>query len=162
MRRLNGYRQHLYFEIGEEKLLEELDCVTIIKAVRQLKLITAVLLNKRQKFLMKFQRNNVIDSSSSGTSDEGQMNIIDLMESKNQKHVEIVNKKIKKIISSYGDKDIQEIDKRVISGIVKKRFSDSENDNLDGSFEKYNVDSEILYEGKLSSSLILLFLQNFR
>lgn len=31
---------------------------------------------------MKFQRNNIIDSSSSGTSDEGQLNIVDLMKSK--------------------------------------------------------------------------------
>ena len=82
MRLMPKFRDHLYFEIGQEKLLEELDCVSIIKAVRQLKILTLVLLNKRQKFMMKFQRNNVIDSSSSGTSDEGQMNIIDLMESK--------------------------------------------------------------------------------
>ena len=82
MRLRPRFRDHLYFEIGQEKLLEELDWVTIIKAVRQLKLLTQVLLSKKQKFLMKFQRNNVIDSSSSGTSDEGQMNIVDLMESK--------------------------------------------------------------------------------
>jgi len=43
---------------------------------------------------MKFQRNNVIDSSSSGTSDEGQMNIINLMASKDQKYKQIVSKKI--------------------------------------------------------------------
>ena len=43
---------------------------------------------------MKFQRNNVIDSSSSGTSDEGQMNIINLLTSKDEKYQQIVNKKI--------------------------------------------------------------------
>jgi len=82
MRLQSKFRDHLNFEIGEEKLFDELDCVNIIKAVRQLKILTHVLLNKNQKFLMKFQRNNVIDSSSSGTSDEGHMNIVDLMSSK--------------------------------------------------------------------------------
>ncbi|CAI2359482.1 unnamed protein product [Moneuplotes crassus] len=144
MRLKPGFREHLYFEIGQEKLLDELDCVTIIKAVRQLKLLTAVLLNKRQKFLMKFQRNNVIDSSSSGTSDEGQMNIIDLMASKNKKHVEIVNKKINKVIESFCDKPFQEIDKRVISGIVKKRFSDSDNENENDHDSRVNIGSSIL------------------
>ena len=76
------FRDHLYFEVGHEKLLDELDWVTIIKSIRKLEILTQILLNKRQKFMMKFQRNNVIDSSSSGTSDEGQLNIVDLMKSK--------------------------------------------------------------------------------
>ena len=70
------FRSHAYFRVGQEKLLEELDWVTIIKAIRQLKILTQVLLNKDQRFLIKFQRKNVIDSTSSGTSDEGQMNIV--------------------------------------------------------------------------------------
>jgi len=90
--------------------------VTIIKAVRQLKLLTTVLLNRQQKFMMKFQRNNVIDSSSSGTSDEGQMNIVDLMVSKNAKHLKIVNRKINKVIQNYKEIKLKEVDQRVISG----------------------------------------------
>jgi hypothetical protein len=66
----------LYFEVGEEKLYDELDCVNMIKSMRQLRIMTQILLTKNQKFMIKFQRNNIIDSSSSGTSDEGQMNII--------------------------------------------------------------------------------------
>lgn len=76
MRKKKHFRDHVYFEVGQEKLLDELDCVNMIKAIRQLRILTQVLLTKRQKFLIKFQRNNVIDSSSSGTSDEGQMNIV--------------------------------------------------------------------------------------
>ncbi|CAI2358867.1 unnamed protein product [Moneuplotes crassus] len=129
MRLKPRFRDHLYYEIGEEKLLDELDCVTIIKAVRQLKILTHVLFDKKQKFLMKFQRNNVIDSSSSGTSDEGQMNIVDLMASKNEKHVKIVNKKIQKAIYSIQGRHLKELDKRIIAGIFKKRQSDSENEN---------------------------------
>ncbi|CAI2359077.1 unnamed protein product [Moneuplotes crassus] len=129
MRLKPRFRDHLYYEIGEEKLLDELDCVTIIKAVRQLKILTQVLFDKKQKFLMKFQRNNVIDSSSSGTSDEGQMNIVDLMASKNSKHVEIVNKKIQKAVYSFDGKHLKDLDKRIIAGILKRRLSDSDDDH---------------------------------
>lgn len=101
--------------------------MTIIKSVRQLRLLTLVLLTKSQKFMMKFQRNNVIDSSSSGTSDEGQLNIVSLMEKlSNPKHSKIVNQKINKAIETFKTKDIRDIDRRIISGIVKKRFSDSD------------------------------------
>jgi hypothetical protein len=102
--------------------------------MRQLKVLTQLLLTKKQKFLIKFQRNNIIDSSSSGTSDEGQLNIIDLMKSKNEKHKEMINKKINENIQSFKNKDLKEIDVRVINGIVKKRFSDD--DYVDNSEEE--------------------------
>jgi hypothetical protein len=70
------FRDHLYFEIGEEKLIEELEVVNIIKSMRKLKILFNVILNKQQKFMMKFQREHVINSSSSETSDEGKMNIV--------------------------------------------------------------------------------------
>ncbi|CAI2387803.1 unnamed protein product [Moneuplotes crassus] len=146
MRLLPRFREHLYYEIGQEKLLEELDCVTIIKSVRQLKLLTLVLLTKSQKFMMKFQRNNVIDSSSSGTSDEGQMNIISLMEkSQNIQHSKLVDKKINKAITRFKNKKLQEVDQRIVSGIVKKRFSDSDID--DGESDSLcNIGSDMLSE----------------
>jgi hypothetical protein len=123
MRRSLNFRNHVYFEVGQEKLLNELDWVTIIKAIRQLKILTQLLLTKKQKFLIKFQRNNVIDSSSSGTSDEGQLNIIDLMKSNYQKHKEIVNRKIESNIQQFKTKELTEIDVRVIKGNLFQ-FSD--------------------------------------
>ena len=126
------FREHLYYKVGEEKLLEELDCVTMIKAIRQLRILTQVLLTKKQKFLIKFQRNNVIDSSSSGTSDEGQNNIvgippmpnplcnqfIDLMKSKNEIHKSIIDSKIKKVVEGYKKKTLKDVDTRIISGTL--------------------------------------------
>mmetsp|Transcript_10729 Transcript_10729/g.10618 ORF Transcript_10729/g.10618 Transcript_10729/m.10618 type:complete len:179 (-) Transcript_10729:11-547(-) len=77
--------------------------------------------------MLKFQRNNVIDSSSSGTSDEGKMNIVNLLKSTdNPKHSKLVNSKIQKAISDMRTKQLEEVDERIISGIVKKRFSDSD------------------------------------
>lgn len=60
------------------------------------------------------------------------------MQSKNQKHVKIVTSKLHKVINLYKKMELQDIDKRVISGkpkiftfalgIVKKRFSESEDE----------------------------------
>ena len=116
MRRKKYFRDHVYFDVGQEKLQEELDWVTIIKSIRRLKILTQLLLTKKQKFLMKFQRNDVIDSSSTGTSDEGQLNIIELMKSKNIKHKEIVNRKINNNIASFDNMELKDIDLRIIKG----------------------------------------------
>jgi len=149
------FRDHVYFSVGQEKLHDELDCVTIIKSIRKLRILTQLLLTKKQKFLIKFQRDNVIDSSSSGTSDEGQLNIIDLMKSQNAKHKKIINEKIKNNISSFENKDIVGIDMRVIKGILKKRFSDDDYEDGSDSEINSNIDSEfVCKEGKWPHNLI--------
>ncbi len=47
-------RKHKLFEKGKKKLFGELDCISIIKAIRQLKLLTQVFLNDKQKLLLRF------------------------------------------------------------------------------------------------------------
>lgn len=133
LRRKPGFRDHLYFEVGQEKLLDELDWVTLIKSIRNLKILTQLLLKKRQKFLIKFQRNNIIDSSSSGTSDEGQMNIVNLMKSKNKKYTDIIDRKVKQVIDEFHSTSLKDTDLRVIKGVIKKRFSDEEIDDNESS-----------------------------
>jgi len=146
MRTKPKFRDHVYFSVGQEKLHNELDCVTIIKSIRKLRILTQLLLTKKQKFLIKFQRDNVIDSSSSGTSDEGQLNIIDLMKSQNDTHKQIIKEKIEKNISSFNNKDIKGINMRVIKGILKKRFSDDDYD--DGDYSEMDIDMESEFESK--------------
>ena len=116
MRKKRNFRDHVYYNVGQIKFVDELDWVTIIKSIRRIKMLTQILLNKRQKFLLKFQRNEVIDSSSTGSSDEGQINIIDLMKSKNKKHQDMINDKINRNISSYKQKELKDTDIRIIKG----------------------------------------------
>jgi len=116
MRKKRNFRDHVYYKVGQIKFVDELDWVTIIKSIRKIKMLTQILLNKRQKFLLKFQRNEVIDSSSTGSSDEGQINIIDLMKSKNKKHQDMINDKINRNISSYKQKELKDTDIRIIKG----------------------------------------------
>ena len=50
---------HLYKK-GEEKVMKELDCVNIMMKLRQLELLISLFLNSKQKFLLNFQKKNVI------------------------------------------------------------------------------------------------------
>jgi hypothetical protein len=75
----------LYFGVGKDKFLEELDLINIIKTMRKVKILTQVLLSNKQKYLLKFQKNNVIDSTSSGTSDEEIENIAKILEGDDEK-----------------------------------------------------------------------------
>ena len=68
----NYYRSHMLYGEGEGKLQEELDCITFLKSIRQLKLLTQVLLTRKQKLMLRFQKANVLDSeTSSSDSDKG-------------------------------------------------------------------------------------------
>ena len=68
----NSYRSHMLYGEGEEKLQEELDCITFLKSIRQLKLLTQVLLTRKQKLMLRFQKANVLDSeTTSSDSDRG-------------------------------------------------------------------------------------------
>jgi hypothetical protein len=42
------------YKKGEEKVMRELDCVNILKKMRQLELIISLFLNSKQKFLLNF------------------------------------------------------------------------------------------------------------
>ena len=68
----NHFRWHMLYDQGEGKLQEELDCITFLKTIRQLKLLTQVLLTRKQKLMLRFQKANVLDSeTSSSDSDKG-------------------------------------------------------------------------------------------
>jgi hypothetical protein len=75
--------QHLLYERGNLKLKRELDIINIIKQIRQLRLMSQFLLTKEQRMLLKFQRKNVIEmTSSSSDSDHYSYDTIKLLDSK--------------------------------------------------------------------------------
>jgi hypothetical protein len=68
---------------GNEKLERELDVINIIKQIRQLRLMSQFLLTKEQRMLLKFQRKNVIETtSSSADSDHHSYDTMRLLDSK--------------------------------------------------------------------------------
>lgn len=56
-------KHHLYLK-GKENLERELDVVTIIRSIRQLRLVAQVLLSPSERMLLKFQKDNIVDTTS--------------------------------------------------------------------------------------------------
>ena len=48
---------------GEDKYLKDIDCINIVRSIRELKAITRMLLNQHQRQLVAFERKNVLLSS---------------------------------------------------------------------------------------------------
>eukprot|EP00347_Sterkiella_histriomuscorum_P023442 403334623 len=133
-------KKHALFEKGTEKLMHELDCVTLLKSIRQLKLFTQVFLSQNQKLLMKFQKKNVIDSdTSSSDSDDNQQDALKLMDSKNLILSSFIKNKIKNAVGSLGSQtSLMDIDRRILKGVYQKKLKDNDNilENLEIVFQK--------------------------
>jgi hypothetical protein len=76
--------------------------------------------------VLRFQRKNIIESSSSsGDSDtNNKFDIINMIESKNPMVRLASFAKIKKVIQSYKEIDINETDRRVLRGLYVKNLKD--------------------------------------
>ena len=48
---------------GEHKYLQDLDCVNIVKSIRELKALARVMLSQHQRQLLAFERESVLSSS---------------------------------------------------------------------------------------------------
>ncbi len=76
------HKKHFLFLKGVEKIEQELDVVNLIRQIRKLKLMTKILFNSRQNTLLKFQRKNLIEATtSSSDSDHHKYDTIKLMTS---------------------------------------------------------------------------------
>ena len=119
-------KKHYQFDEGEDKLFDELDVITLLKTMRRVKLLTQTLLTQQQKMVLRFQRKNIIESSSSsGDSDtNNKFDIMNMMESKNPMVRLASFAKIKKVIQSYKGMEISEVDRRALRGLYVKNLKD--------------------------------------
>ena len=58
------------FQKGKAKVLQEMDCVTILTKIRLLELLVSLFLTDRQKFLLKFQKRHVLNLNQDNQQDE--------------------------------------------------------------------------------------------
>jgi len=124
-------KKHYQFNEGEDKLFDELDVITLLKTMRRVKLLAQTLLTQQQKMVLRFQRKNIIESSSSsGDSDTvNKFDMMNMMESKNPNVRLSVYGKIKKVINSYKNMELSEIDRRALRGLFVKNLKDFDEDH---------------------------------
>ncbi|TNV84542.1 hypothetical protein FGO68_gene6627 [Halteria grandinella] len=113
---------HFLYNKGQDKLRQELDIVNLVRQIRQLRLMAQVLLKPSERLLLKFQRKNVIETtSSSSDSDHQNYDTVKLLNSKQGlvKLQQIV--KIKKILEQYRDISLEPVDKNLFKGIFRRK-----------------------------------------
>ena len=97
-----------------------------------------VLFNQRQRFLLRFQRRNLIETSgSSEDSDfDKRFESIRLMESKNPMIKFTFFGKMKRMIGTYQDAQLKSLDKKLIKGLFVRNQRDFDEDMLEQSQNK--------------------------
>jgi hypothetical protein len=84
------------------------------------------LLNQRQKILLRFQRKYLVEtSSSSEESDyEAKNDTVRLMDSSNPFIRLATFSKLKKVVTSYKDDELDKTDRRILRGLFRKNLKD--------------------------------------
>ncbi|TNV83661.1 hypothetical protein FGO68_gene8648 [Halteria grandinella] len=117
-------KSHFLYNKGDRKLKQELDIVNLVRQIRQLRLMAQVLLKPSERLLLKFQRKNVIETtSSSSDSDHQNYDTVKLLNSKKGliKLQQIV--KINKMLEQYQNKELRPVERNLFKGIFRRRPS---------------------------------------
>ena len=112
---------------GEERYLKDLDWVSIVKSLRELKALTRIMLNQQQRQILEFERESVIPSNKLLQHDEAELiqNKVPFEysgESKQDDYKDTINK----LVEEYSQKSFTNIDIRIINEIA----SEGERSNL--------------------------------
>eukprot|EP00347_Sterkiella_histriomuscorum_P001486 403371850 len=127
------FKQHFFYHKANKKIEQELDVVNLVRSIRKLKLMAKVILSQRSRYLLKFQRKNVLESlSSSSDSDDHQYDPMKLINNKNQLVKLSAIQKIKKNLNFYSENIMDHIDKNLVKGLYLKKqreINDAASDN---------------------------------
>ena len=124
--------KHIYINKAEDMLTNELDIRTLLKSNRNLKLVQQVVLSQRNRMLLRFQRQNLIDTTEEDSdSDNNSYDTLKLMQSHNPVVRLMVYGKLKRMVNSFlGDK-LKEKEKNLIRGIFANKINDFDLDFKD-------------------------------
>ena len=101
-RRDKSFKKHFLFEKAEEKFMQELDVVRIVKTLRKFKMFAQAMMAQRHRMILRFQRQNLVEtSSSSSDSDDNNYDPVRLMENHNPMVRLITYGKVKKMMGQF-------------------------------------------------------------
>lgn len=78
---MQAMEPHWRLQLGQEKLMRELDVIKLLRAIRDVRLLKDAQLKRSESILLKFQRQRIIQTSSSSGADE-KFNYRELLEDK--------------------------------------------------------------------------------
>jgi len=124
-RREESVKRHFLFEKAEEKLAHELDVIRIMRTLRKFKMLAQALLNQRHRLILRFQRQNLIEtSSSSSDSDINLYEPIRLMESQNPLVKLVAFGNVKKMMKQFKDREIEGLECNMMRGMFRRKLKD--------------------------------------
>ena len=109
---------------GEDRYLQDLDCVNIVKAIRELKALARVLLNQQQRQLLAFERESVLPSSNLVKQLESEFvqNKVPFEYEESKSKTEYLDK-VDKYLDEFKDQTLTNIDIKIINEIVNEDYS---------------------------------------
>ena len=127
-------KKEFIYAKAQNRLLGELDVITLLKSIRQVKLLTQVLLSQSQKMVLRFQRKNLIETSSSSqdSDDQNKFSTVRLMECYNPMIRLVIFGKLKRMIKAYKKRKLTSIDRRLFRGLFVKHLKDFDEDYYEG------------------------------
>jgi hypothetical protein len=126
-RRQERMRKHFLFDKCLENMNLELDVVALLKQARQTRVLTQILLNQRQKMLLRFQRKHLVETSSSSQDSDlaSKFDTIRLMDSTNPLVRLSIFGRLKKMVMSYKELgELGDTDRRLLRGLYLKKLKD--------------------------------------
>ncbi|CDW85794.1 UNKNOWN [Stylonychia lemnae] len=124
-RRKKLYKRHFLFDKAQEKFGQELDAIRIVKTLRKFKMLAQALLSQKHRLVLKFQRQNLIEtSSSSSDSDNNNYDTVRLMENTNPLIRLVMFGKLKKMMTGFSGKQLEPLERNMMRGMFIRKLKD--------------------------------------
>ena len=124
-RRSKSYKKHFLFDKAEEKFMNELDVVRIVKTLRKFKMLSQAMLSQKHRLILRFQRQNLVEtSSSSSDSDNNAYDPVRLMENDNPLVRLVTYGKVKKMMKQFQSRDIDPLERNLMRGMFRRKLKD--------------------------------------
>jgi transketolase len=140
------------FAKAQAKFRQELDVVRIVKTLRRYKMFAQAMLSQKHRLLLKFQRQNLIETtSSSSDSDKGDYDEMRMMENKNPLIRLVAYSKIKKMLRQFEGNNVNELERNMMRGLFMRSIKDFAEETKKNSkktlFERLKAQDLVEMEG---------------
>lgn len=127
-------KPHFLLAKAEDKFMNDLDAIRIVRTLRKFKMLAQALLSQKHRLILKFQRANLVETeSSSSDSDENTYDTLRLMENKNP-HVKMgAFARVKKMVKGLARKDLDPLERNLIRGLFVRKLKDFAEDQAEFS-----------------------------
>ena len=106
---------------GEEKYLKDLDCVSIVKSIRELKALARVILSQQQRQLLAFERDSVLPSNKTLEEQEAKF-IHSKVPFQDESAIEWAEyaESVDKCVAGFYNKPLSDVDIQIINEVVNE------------------------------------------